>query len=644
MKRLSIATIRNLLALASVVFPVAAQAFNPLYSTGAKHDNSAPVPYYINLGTFSGAANKADLIQGIQNAFQLIEDHPHIAIDFDYLGESTTTPALDGVSVVYLDSGSQYVAGAGVTFFYNIVGSTIVSADIALNGDTHASSPFVNLYGLALHELHHFLGLGHSSTGDDSAVFENTINLDMSPDDIAGLATLYPSMASPLSTTTGTVSGVITDGMGGGISGRIVAYDPTSPQPRVVTANTSADGTYELVGLPPGTYRIAVESAGDTFVHEYLDGGTDFVVVAGTSFSDEDLAIANFGYPRLVETQVYETAQQLGSETVYASRSTFGPVDTYDPVSGSTLNTINVSADDLELSTDGLELYALSQLTRTLSVIDIDASSPAFETVVATIHGLPSQPTNLSVTSRNIAYVVTNGGWAIVAIDMNSRTVLATIPTGRYNQNISFSADERTAYVGAFFGTSSVLEIDIDPLSPNYHTVLDENAVGSNGAWAVVPGDAEQWLFHGTGDGLDIRDLSDYSVDSSYDAGTNVLDILKSPNGQRISFLVFDNDELKNTELRTIDATSHAIVNTVTLGGSYWYLSQGADDDDVLVSGNSGLAVVYVPEPPAILSLLVGWLVLAFLAPTRRSRLSEFVRDSDPQANSRVGSARRSAS
>ncbi|MGH1471019.1 MAG: carboxypeptidase regulatory-like domain-containing protein [Cellvibrionaceae bacterium] len=584
-----------------VLFSTQASAFNYLRANGAKHDNTQPIPYFINLGAYSDAANRDQMIQGIQNAFQLVEDHPLIAVDFEYLGETTALPSRDNVNVVYIDSGREYVPGAGIAFNYNVSGSTILSADIGLNGDTHGNSPLVKLYALALHELLHFLGLDHSSTGRDSAVFGGTINLDLAADDIAGLATLYPTSSNPLANSTASISGQVTDTNGQPLNARVVAYDPSQNQPRIVTANTQDDGTYTLVGLPEGNYRIVAESRGNSFVHEYLNEGAIYSATAGANFANQNLAITSYGHPRLSTTAMHKPVQHPLSATIYATKEPNGPIFVIDPVSGSIRKRINIAANDIELSADGTELYAVNQIGRSLHVVDLDPNSANFESEVATLTDLPSQPLHLVVTSANVAYIATHGGRSVVAMDMNTRTELATINTGLILGNITLSANERIAYVDAIHGGRPngahwVLEVDIDPNSPSYHTILSENPVGSNDVFYALADDSDTYVFQGTRSGIDIRNRSDYSLVTSVDSGRFVLNILKSPDGSRISFLSQDSSELQNTELWTINALTHEITGITRLGGNYEYLAQGNSANEVIVSGRSGMALVSVSD------------------------------------------------
>lgn len=599
-----------LLAMLLCMAPEPTDAFNILMTTASgtayRHDNSRPIRYYINLGNFENADNREDLIQGIRNAFQEVEDHPQINVRFEYGGTTTQLPVMDDLNIVYLDSNQTYVRGYGVTFNYNLDPAGIIrSADIGLNGTTHGGDPFTNLYALALHELCHFLGLDHSSTGLDSAVYNNTVNLKLSADDIAGLATLYPNPEYPLSSVTGTITGRVTKATGEGQNARLVAYDVSRPsQPRTVTRNTNADGTFELVGLPPGSYRVVAETRQEPFIHSYLGGGQVYTVVGGTGFTDQGVVTQGQPMPRLFPNSVDSSIYHPRSNQVYLTPSLFGPIYVIN-LAGELMSTIAVAADDLAFSPDGTRLYAVDQVGRRLRIIDVDPGSTTLHQVLKEITGLPFQPNHLVVTTNNIAYVVTNGGLSIVVIDMNSYTILATIVTGKYNQDISLSRDEKTAYVGTYYGgPNTVIEIDIDPHSPTYNTILREKPIGHNSAWHVEPSSDGRYLFHLTNAGINVWDTSDYTLIKQINPGKRGFRFTQTSDGRYLVFLGQDSNELRNDTLVVVDTQTLEVVDELLLGGQQYFVLPGTRTGEVFVAGHSGLSRIFVLPKKTFLPLV----------------------------------------
>jgi hypothetical protein len=592
-------------AILSCTFCGTAAAFNAFRDGSGqpiKHDNSQPIGFYINLGSYASAGDKADLIQGIRNAFQHVQDNPFINVTFNYLGETTTLPGTDQVSVVYLDGDRSYVgSSAGVTTGYNINPSTrILSADIALNGLTHSAPPYVNLYALTLHELCHFLGLGHSSSGKDSAVFESTVNLQLSPDDIAGLATLYPDPASPLATQRGTVRGRVTTADGVPFPARVIAYDLSKAQPRVVTIDTNADGTYELPGLPAGSYNFVAETLSESFLHIHALNGVNQAVVAGTLLEARDMAITSPGHFRLnSQVGLEEVAVHPVTGDYYSTRGYYGPVKAIDHATGAELASISVQTDDLAFTADGRRLVIASQIDRRVAVIDTEVGSPTLHQVLGEVTNLPAQPIGIVTLGNTMAYVSCNGGGAVVAVNLTTLSIAATITTNEYNQDITLSPDGTRVYLGTFSGPYNWLEIDVVPASPTYHTIVRKLSAGTNGAWQVRPDAAGQRVFIATSSGVDVRRRSDNVLLAQIPGGRAAYGGLAlTPDGAWLAFLGQDTADLRNNELLIVNTTTLAVVERIAVGGGVDYVSPSGLPDEFLVSGQGGITVVR----PAVLT------------------------------------------
>ncbi len=156
----------------------------------------------------------------------------------------------------------QYQCSGGVVKTCNLP-ACMTDADIEFNPSidfstslTPASGIF-SLQSVATHEEGHLLGLDHSGIGHsvmfpfgDTESAGQQIQLWM--DDAIGISFLYPS--ADFSTATGVISGTVT--LSSGIfAAHVIAVNATTGE-AVTDGLTAPDGTYNLVGVPPGNYYV----------------------------------------------------------------------------------------------------------------------------------------------------------------------------------------------------------------------------------------------------------------------------------------------------------------------------------------------------------------------------------------------------
>jgi hypothetical protein len=143
--------------------------------------------------------------------------------------------------------------------------SCLIDSDIAFNPkeqfSTASATPSgsFDVQSTATHEIGHMLGLDHSGIahavmypfGDSGQGQQRYLAVD----DAVGFAFLYP--ASSFATATGVISGTVFLNMSGAFAAHVVAVDTASGD-AMVDGLSNSDGTYKLVGVPPGTYNVMV--------------------------------------------------------------------------------------------------------------------------------------------------------------------------------------------------------------------------------------------------------------------------------------------------------------------------------------------------------------------------------------------------
>ncbi len=166
----------------------------------------------------------------------------------------------------------------------------IVDADIEFNPrvnfvtSTPAPLGSYDLQAIGAHEVGHLLGMDHSGIahsimfpyGDAGQGQQRTLAID----DVVGLAANYPN--SNFDSATGTISGTITQAGTGIFAAHVIATDATGAS--VIDGLSNPDGTYKLVGTPPGAYTVVVAPLSGIYdIGNFSDGPAGLAVPRTTA-------------------------------------------------------------------------------------------------------------------------------------------------------------------------------------------------------------------------------------------------------------------------------------------------------------------------------------------------------------------------
>lgn len=277
-----------------------------------------PVPYYVSDNGVPGVMPD-DFQAAVARAFATWEAVPTAAISYRFAGFTSSRPGQDdGRSTLgFRSEPSLDRVLASTTYLIDGITGELLESDIFFNSafPWTASDAAVtgrwDLQTIALHEIGHFNGLGHSAIGETTnapggrrvlstgaVMFPIALGAgeisgrELQADDIAGVSDIYP--AGEFMRSTGSISGQVTRDGRGLFGAHVVAFDPANGS-QIGNFTLSSDGRFSIAGLRPGPHLLRVEPLDDADLESFFGAGEPVDIAFAPRFFDRLVVVPRGG-------------------------------------------------------------------------------------------------------------------------------------------------------------------------------------------------------------------------------------------------------------------------------------------------------------------------------------------------------------
>lgn len=278
-----------------------------------------PVRYFVSNAAVAGVS-APEFQSAVGRAFDSWQAVPTASITYQLAGITSANPGRDdGASVLGFQNRPDLDRVlASTSFVIDASTGALIESDIFFNSAfpwsvAQAGEPNrFDLESIALHEIGHLSGLGHSALGEtelqsgggrrvlsaEAVMFPiafsagSIASRTLKADDIAGISDVYPD--GNFSTTAGSLSGRVTKDGQPLFGAHVVAFNlSTGLLVGGFTLNTQ--GQFSIGGLSPGLHVLRVEPIDDAAVDSFFDTSRTVDIDFRATFLDRVVVVPKGG-------------------------------------------------------------------------------------------------------------------------------------------------------------------------------------------------------------------------------------------------------------------------------------------------------------------------------------------------------------